>query len=91
MTLTTKITATIGMMVAATVALYVAKLLAWAPVAAWPWWLIYAPLWGPWVLVSAAAVVLLVSMAIDRKLLGSGRTTQITIKISAKSYAGRRY
>lgn len=75
MKLTTILTATIGMMVAATIALYVAKVLAFEPVAAWPWWLIYAPLWAPWVLVAAAALVLLLSLLVDRKLLRQlGRT-----------------
>jgi hypothetical protein len=66
--LTTKITATIGMMVAATLALYVLKLAAWAPVASWPWWAVYAPLWGPWALLAFAALVLLAGIFGERLL-----------------------
>lgn len=68
MRLTTKITATIGMMVAATIALYVAKLLALEPVAGWSWWAIYSPLWVPWLLVALAAVLLLASTGLAKWL-----------------------
>ena len=65
---TTILTATIGMMVAATIALYVAKVLNVAPVAGWSWWAVYSPLWAPWALVASGAVLLLASVGMDRLL-----------------------
>lgn len=62
----TVLTAIIGTMVAATAALALGKLAHLGPAADWPWWAVAVPLWGPWALVSAAAVVLLVGVAGDR-------------------------
>jgi hypothetical protein len=66
--LKTMIQASIGMMLATFSLLYVLKLTGTAPVAAWPWWLVYSPLWGPWAVSVLGATVLLVSTACVRGL-----------------------
>lgn len=62
------ITATIGMMVAATLALTWLKLAGLTEVARWPWWAVAGPLWVPWALAVAAAAVLLAGLLGERGL-----------------------
>ena len=62
------IASSIGTMLLATFLLAGLKLTGGTAVAAWSWWWVTAALWGPWVLVSGAALVLGLAVLGDRAM-----------------------